>query len=268
MHGYPAAVARYWRIYRTFFVSSFARELEFRANFFAKVVQNLMWIFFFVMILLVIFRNTNSVAGWNRGDAFVLAATVFLLNAICSAFFLSLQEIPEHVRKGTLDFIITKPVDTQFWISARKFNFDQVGTLLAGIVMLGIGIYLAGLHPSLLAWATYLVLLLCAILIFYAFNFMLMTTGIWLVRVDNLWVLGESVQQVARYPIDIFPVGVQRVLTFIIPLAFIATVPARQLVQGPDLAMTGIGVAWALGFLFLARTFWHFALKNYASASS
>jgi ABC-2 type transport system permease protein len=122
-------VQRYWKIYRTFFVSSFARELEFRANFIAKVGQNVVWIFFFILILLVIYRNTNSVAGWSRGDAFVLAATCFFMNAAFSAFFMSLTEIPEQVRRGTLDFVLTKPVDTQFWISTRKFNFDQIGTL-------------------------------------------------------------------------------------------------------------------------------------------
>ena len=48
---------RYWKIYKTFFLSSFARELEFRANFFAKIGQNVIWIFFFVLILLVIWKQ-------------------------------------------------------------------------------------------------------------------------------------------------------------------------------------------------------------------
>ena len=126
---------RYWRIYKTFFISSFARELEFRANFFAKIAQNAIWIGFFVLILLVIYRNTDSVAGWSRGAAFILAATCFLMNSVHSALFFSLNEIPEQVRKGTLDFVITKPIDTQFWVSSRKFNFDQIGTLVAGVVM-------------------------------------------------------------------------------------------------------------------------------------
>jgi ABC-2 type transport system permease protein len=261
-------MARYWRIYRTFFVSSFARELEFRANFFAKVAQNLVWTVFFVMILLVIYRNTKTVAGWSRGDAFVLAATCFLMNALISAFFLSLQEIPQQVRQGTLDFVITRPVDTQFWVSTRKFNFDQVGTLVAGCVMIGYGIVTSGLHPSALQWLAYTVLLLSSLGIFYSFYLVLMTTGIWLVRVDNLWVLGDSVMQIARYPIDIYNFGMQRIFTFIVPLAFVATIPARQLVKHFDLGMMGLGLLWALLSLFVARWFWNFALGHYGSASS
>ena len=259
---------RYWRIYKTFFVSSFARELEFKANFFAKIAQNVVWIVFFLLIILVVYRNTDSVAGWSRGEAFILAATCFVMNALVSAFFMSLQEIPEQVRRGTLDFVITKPVDTQFWVSTRKFNFDQIGTLLAGIAMIVVGTIQAGLHPSLAQWLAYLLLTASSTLLFYAFNMALMTLGIWLVRVDNLWVLGETVMQVARYPLDIYSSGLQRILTFFVPLAFIATVPARQLAKGLDVGMVGIGMAWSLGAFLFARWFWNFALSHYSSASS
>ncbi|MBX7134790.1 MAG: ABC-2 family transporter protein [Fimbriimonadaceae bacterium] len=259
---------RYWRIYKTFFVSSFARELEFKANFFAKVAQNIVWIVFFLLLILVVYRNTESVAGWSRGEAFILAATCFVMNAVVSAFFMSLQEIPEQVRRGTLDFVITKPVDTQFWVSTRKFNFDQVGTLLAGLAMIVVGTVQAGIHPDALQWLGYLTLTAASTLLFYAFNMALMTLGIWLVRVDNLWVLGETVMQVARYPLDIYSTGLQRVLTYFVPLAFIATIPAKQLVKGFDPGMVGIGVAWSFGAFFFARWFWNYALSHYTSASS
>lgn len=261
-------MGRYWRIYRTFFTSSLARELEFRANFFAKIAQGAVWIFFFVMILLVVYSNTDKVAGWTRGDSFVLAATCFVLNALASALFLSLMEIPNHVRQGTLDFVITKPIDTQFWISSRKFNFDQLGTLFAGLVMLFIGVRSSGADLGAENWTAFGLLVVCALVIFYSFNLALMTLGIWLVRVENLWVLSESVVQVARYPMDIYSSGLQKILTYVAPLAFLATVPARQLVREVDWMMVGVGVVWAAVFALGARRFWLYALRHYASASS
>jgi ABC-2 type transport system permease protein len=259
---------RYWKIYRTFFTSSLARELEFRANFFAKILQNAIWIFFFLMILLVIYGNTNDVAGWSRGDAFILAATVFLMNAVFTAFFFSLNEIPQHVRQGTLDFIITKPVDTQFWISIRKFEFGQIGTFIAGLIMVVVGVMTAHISPSVLQWAGYLTLVLTSLLIFYSFNLILMTTGIWLVRVDNLWVLGETLTQISRYPIDIYSGGLRRIFIYFVPLAFIATIPATQLKTGFDGRMVALGLVWAVSFFVIARLFWRSALRHYTSASS
>jgi ABC-2 type transport system permease protein len=266
--GNLLSVSRYWRIYRSFFVSSFARELEFRANFIAKVAQNVVWVFFFIMILLVVYRNTATVAGWSRGDAFVLAATCFLMTSMLSAFFLSLQEIPQQVRQGTLDFVITKPIDTQFWVSSRKFNFDQIGTLTAGFVMVFYGVRTAGLHPAFLDWIGYIALTVSSLALFYSFYLILMTLGIWLVRVDNLWVLGESVVQVARYPLDIYNVPIQRFFTFVLPLAFISTIPSRQLVNGFSATMVALGLFWGFVAVAVSRWFWNFALKHYSSASS
>jgi len=261
-------VRRYWRVYRAFFTSSFARELEFKANFIAKLGQNLMWIFFFVMILLVVYGNTKSVAGWDRGDAFVLGATIFLMNAVFNAFFFSLQDIPSQIRLGTMDFVVTKPMDTQFWVSSRRFNFDQIGTVFAGIVMLVVGISSAHLHPSYLGWVSFVLLIFGALAIFYSFNLALMTSAIWLVRVDNLWVLGESLIGVARYPVDIYGSGLRRFLTNVVPLAFLATVPARQLVTGPDGSAVAEGAVWAVVVLAISRLFWRRAMKSYSSASS
>lgn len=259
---------RYWDIYRTFFVTSFARELEFRANFFAKILQNATWIVFFILILLVVYRNTDSVAGWSRGDSFVLAATIFIMTSIGTAIFMSIMEIPQHVRQGTLDFIVTKPIDSQFWISTRKFNFDKIGTLVAGIAMMIVGLTQTNSQPGIAEWTAFIILLCASLAIYYSVSLMLMTTGIWLVRVDNLWVLTETMTEVARYPIDIYGSGIRGILTFVLPMAFIATIPASQLVRGVDWGMVGLGVGWALVFFILARAFWKFAMRSYTSASS
>ncbi len=259
---------RYWKVYRTFFASSLSRELEFKANFIAKLAQNAMWIGFFLMILFVVYSRTASVAGWSRGMAFVLAATVFLMNATFNALFFSLQEIPTQIRMGTMDFVVTKPIDSQFWVSMRRFNFDQIGTIIAGIAMLVAGIITSGVTPSVTQWLAYLLLLPAAIAIFYAFNLALMTSAIWLIRVDNLWVLGESVIGVARYPIDIYGPGLRQILTFVVPLAFLATVPAQQLVRGFSPVNLVIGIGWAVLAVLASRAFWRFALRSYTSASS
>lgn len=259
---------RYWRVYRSFFTSSFARELEFKANLIAKVAQNLMWIVFFLMILFVVYGKTNSIAGWDRGEAFVLAATVFLMNAMFNAFFFSLQEIPQQIRMGTMDFVVTKPMDSQFWVSTRKFNFDQIGTVFAGCVMVAVGLRTAHAVPGVAQWLAYAALTAASTAIFYAFNLTLMTTAIWLVRVDNLWVLGESLVGVARYPVDIYGAGLRRFLTFVIPLGFLATVPARQLVKGLDPNAVWEGLLWAAAVLALSRAFWRKAMTCYSSASS
>ncbi len=249
-------------------MSSFVRELEFRANFFAKIGQQAVWVFFFVLILLVVYSRTDTVAGWTKGDALVLAATLFFVEGVWRAGFFSLMEFPQQIRLGTFDFVLTKPVDSQFWVSTRKFNFDQIGTIFGGVGMIIWGVTSAGLSPGITQWLAYLLLLPCSLAIVYSINVCLMTMAIWFVRVDNLWVLGETVLMAVRYPIDIFGRTLSKVFTYYVPLALISTIPARQLTQGFDPLTLGLGFVYGAIALAMTRFFFRFALRSYGSASS
>lgn len=259
---------RYWTIYKTFFVSSFRRELEFRANFIAKTFNQLMWIGFTLLILAVIFRNTSSVAGWSQGESTILASISFFMGGCATMLTFSLTELPTQVRQGTLDFVVTKPVDSQFWVSTRRFNLDQLGVVVASVALLIIGLRQVGATPSAPQWFGFFILTACSQVIFYSMNLALMTTGIWFVRVENLWVLSDSVTQVSRFPIDIYSATIQRALIYGVPLAFLATAPARQLVRGFDPLWIGLGLGWAAVAAIVSRGFWRFALRHYSSASS
>lgn len=261
------SVRRTLRIYRSFATSSIRRELEFKANFFAKIGQNVVWLGFFMVVLLVVYSRTTSVAGWNQGESTALGATVFVVGALHTGLFFSLTEIPEQVRRGTLDFVLTRPVDSQFWVSTRRLAPEQAGVAIVGVAMMLVGLGMAHISPSPVQWAAWLVLVLCAVAVFYSLNLALMTTAVWFVRVDNLFVLTETVQQVARYPVDIYGAALARVLTFAVPLAVLGTVPARALVRGTDATTLVAALAWAAAALVLSRWFWRRALRSYGSAS-
>ncbi|MBL8066644.1 MAG: ABC-2 family transporter protein, partial [Chthonomonadaceae bacterium] len=157
---------------------------------------------------------------------------------------------------------------SQFWVTLRRFNIDRLGSLIAGIGMLVFGLATSGARPDAGQIAAYLVLFTCSVVIYNSFLTMLMTLGIWLVRVENLWVIGEVVQDVARFPADIFASQLKQFLTFVVPFTFIGSISARQLTKGIDLPMVGIGLLWAANFFGAGRLYWQFALKHYASASS
>lgn len=257
------------RVYRQFFLSSLQREMEFRANFVAKVAQNLIWVVTFALLLEVIFRNTATVRGWTKAETYLLAATCFIVEGLVGAFLsASTVEIPQKVRQGTLDFDIVKPIDSQFLACARKFNFDELGTTAAGVVIALLASQAAGIELTLAGVLAYLLLVVSACAIYGSFLLLLMTTAIWFVRVDNLWVLGDLAISLARYPIDIFGTVAKAVLTFIVPLAFLATVPVRTLAGAFGASWLLLSAVWAVAFLLLARWFWKFALRHYTSASS
>jgi len=244
------------------------RELEFKANFYAKMLENVVWAVFFAIVVSILYSHTNSIAGWTKGEGFILSSCAFLLIASFSAVFSSVKEIPEHVRRGTLDFIAVRPVDSQFWVSLRRFNFNELGAILAGIGMLVYGLNTDGIQPALGDWAAFLLSLVCAGVIYYSIDFAMMTLGIYFVRVDNLWVLGDTMMTIARNPVDIYGIVAQRFFLYVLPIALLGTVPARQLARGANLHDILLSLGWAIGLFVASRLFWRHALRSYSSASS
>jgi len=95
-----------------------------------------------------------------------------------------------------------------------------------------------------------------------------MTLSFWLVRVDNLSALVDTILYMARFPTDIFRGVMQRILTFVIPLAFIATIPSKAMLGRMEWWLLPVGVGLASLFLVSAILFWRFATRHYSSASS
>lgn len=259
---------RYWQVYKNYFRSSFVRELEFRANFIAKLVGNAVWIGFGLMVVLVIYGNTKSVAGWDRTDALLLLAVTSIVASTVEIFAFGLLEIPEQVRKGTLDFVLTKPVDTQFAVSFRRVNFDRFGSVIAGWLLFTLCIVKGDSAPTAMQIGVSLVAMVGSCCLYYSLLMFFMTLAIWFVRVDNLWVLGEVTMNVARYPIDIYSTIVKRIFFSFLPVAFLASVPVMQLVQRVDIALVAGSVAWGLVMVVGTRLLWRRALRSYSSASS
>jgi ABC-2 type transport system permease protein len=245
------------------------KELEFRGNFWMGVFANLVWVSAYVVFMKIIYANTKAVGGWTQGQGMMLLGTYVLTRGVVDiAFSRNLAELPNLVRMGTFDFVIVKPVNSQFFVSLRYMNFGEIGTVAAAVAMVLYGASVDHIHITLASAAAYVLMLGCAICIFYGIYLMLMCTAFWFVRVDNLWTLGETVFQVARVPINIFGPTATKVFTFVLPLIFIAQVPTQALMSLLTPTVFALGATIAVSLLVLSMLFWNFATRFYTSASS
>jgi ABC-2 type transport system permease protein len=74
--------------------------------------------------------------------------------------------------------------------------------------------------------------------------------------------------EAGRYPIAAYPAAYRVFFTFIIPVAFLTTVPA-QVLLGRERGFWLLGAAGlAIALIAFSNQFWRFALRFYTSASS
>jgi ABC-2 type transport system permease protein len=179
----------------------------------------------------------------------------------------NLNRVPQYVRKGELDYLLLKPIAARFIVSTRYASVwwvPQLGLALAVIVvgMARQGTLTAG-HLGLLA-----LMLVAAIGILYAVWFALTTTAFWFVKVDNVSELFTAFFAAGRFPVSAYPGWVRALLTFVVPVAFLTTVPAEA-AAGTLTWGWGLGAAAvAVGLLAASQWLWRYALASYTSASS
>ncbi len=142
-----------------------------------------------------------------------------------------------------------------------------------GLVDIGFGLLLilyAGIQLHLPAWAYALGLLplLLGLIILYSLWFMLGATSIWFVKIYNVTEVLRGLVEAGRFPIVAYPVAYRVFFTFVVPVAFLTTIPAETLLgraQWPWLLGSAL---LAAGLLWGSHLFWRFALRFYTSASS
>src|SRR5437868_7987478 len=82
--------------------------------------------------LMVVFGNRGTVAGWTYPEMLVVLGWFVALKGVLEGTLSpSLMAVVEHVRKGTLDFVLLKPADAQLLVSLSKIEPWRVVDLLA-----------------------------------------------------------------------------------------------------------------------------------------
>lgn len=262
---------RYLNILRIFWSASISAEMEYRANFVMAALSSVMTLAGTVLMLYLFYRTGYEMGGWAWRDALAVVGAFTFLEGVQAAFMApNRTRVTEHVREGTLDFVLIKPVDSQFWLSVRSVSLWGVPNIVLGLAILAYVIVTRETPPThpgagvLLAAGT----LALAVLVLYSLGYLLSTISIWYVKLYNITMAMQALVETGRYPIPAYPAAYQVFFTFVLPVAFMTTVPAQFL--------TGRGTAaWLLGavavtalLLFASVAFWRYALRYYTSASS
>lgn len=258
---------RYLKVLGLFWSTALAAEMEYRANFALAALSSLGNLVGSLFGLFLFYRTGYTFAGWSWQEALVVLGVFTLLQGISATFLVpNLNRIVRHVQEGTLDFVLLKPISSQFWLSTYTLSPWGLPDVCFGLILIGYAGQLLGL-----GWSNYLSSLLplgFGIVSLYSLWFMLGATSIWFVKIYNVTEVLRGLVEAGRYPIVAYPAAYRVFFTFVIPVAFLTTVPAETMLARSQVGWSiGAGVLATVLF-FAASKFWSFALRFYTSASS
>jgi ABC-2 type transport system permease protein len=260
-------VLRYLRLLRLQIRMSALLTMQYRVDFFVQVGITLFWSVVALVPLAVLFRERSGVAGWSWPEALVVVGMFTLLKGVLvGAIQPALTNVVEHLRKGTLDFLLLKPADAQFLLSTSKLDLTRAADLLSGGAIVAWALAQHDRAPTAADVALAALLLVAAVVILYSLWVLAVSLAFHFVKIDNLSYLIVSTYDAARWPSSVFQGVLAFLFTFVIPLALMTTYPALALLGRATGTHVAISLATAVAFFALGRWTWTRSIAKYTSA--
>jgi ABC-2 type transport system permease protein len=260
----------YLAIYRLLARNSLIREMNFKLNFLLWIAVELLWFLGQLVFIEVLYGHVDAIGGWNKWHVVALVGMHQITSQLFQAFFyMNLSNLPELVRTGRLDILLTQPVDTQFAVSTKQISFDSLLNVFVGIGIVTLALVKLSVVPTISQVLLACAAILLGVFVHYAVMFGLSCISFWSIRAGfihgyfNLFMIG-------RFPETVFRGAFRFIFTWLIPIIWVSNVPAQIVARPLDSPWVGL-TALLMGsviVLYATRMLWKLALRHYGSASS
>ncbi|WP_267383552.1 ABC transporter permease [Cyanobacterium sp. uoEpiScrs1] len=257
----------YLQVLRLFWATALTAELEYRFNFVIAIVSGFANLIGSLFSLSLFYGNGYTFQGWTWDEAMIVVGMFTFLQGISTTFLVpNLNRIVEQVERGTLDFVLLKPISSQFWLSCRIISPWGFSDLVFGIIIISYFSSKLSLHMG--DYILSCITTMLGIIILYGIWFILGATSVWFVKIYNVTEVLRGLLEAGRYPISAYPAVYRFFFTFVVPVTFLTTVPAEVLLGKIEVLWILCAILVALSILLISHYFWQFALRFYTSASS
>jgi ABC-2 type transport system permease protein len=262
---------RYLSIYRLTARNSLIREMNFKLNFLLWMLVELLWFFGQLAFIEVLYGQVDAIAGWSKWQLVTLVGVHQIIAQLFQAlFYVNLANLPDLVRTGRLDLMLTLPVDAQFAVSTRQVSFDCLVNALVGVGIVVFAMAKLGIVPGFTQLVLFAAAVPLGIAVHYAVMLSLSSMSFWIIRAQSFIHGYFNLFHIGRYPEAVFRGVFRFIFTWLVPIILVSNVPAAVLARPFEDPWAGLGMlSLATVFILAAtRALWLLALRRYGSASS
>ncbi len=262
---------RYLRLMEAFARASAQEELAYRANFAIGLLYSALNLATGVASLWIVFGQVEQLHGWDFTSALALLGVYLALSAlnhlVIGASLDALAGLGGDIWTGRFDFTLIRPANIQFLVSFRRWRLMALVDLALGLGVLVAAIARVGAALTAARLASFALMLAASALMFYAVLLFLASLVFWSPGFLFTW-LFNNLWQLARWPLGFYPGWLRLMLTWVIPIGLMTTLPTQALMGAlrPGVMLAAGGLAAAL--TWVASVLFTWGLRRYASASS
>jgi ABC-2 type transport system permease protein len=223
--------------------------------------------------IVVIFSQIPSMAGWSLGQVAFLYATTGMSFAIGDVFISQVELASQHIKKGTFDQFLVRPLGPLLQLSASEFALRRVGRFIQPTAVLAVAVVVVHIRWTAARVAVLIEMVTSGAVIFSAIWVVTSSLAFWTVdtqEIANSFTYGGN--YATQYPLDILSTWLRRAM-LVVPLAFVNYLPATWILGRPDTfhlpeALRLAGPVVALASALVANAVWKTAIRHYRSTGS
>jgi ABC-2 type transport system permease protein len=204
---------------------------------------------------------------------FLYAINILSYALAACLFFNPCTGLADKIRSGEFDSALTKPVSPFAHELYMGFNFAYVSHVTLSVAVMIFAVSKVGLEINLLSVLIFILMIIGAILIQAAILIAVSALSFFFVNGNPAFGLVWRLKNFIHYPLSIFPLILQALFTFVIPLAFINFYPSAAILGKVDSVPFTPLLAYfspLVGIIcfVLSIVFWNWALSKYQSTGS
>lgn len=222
------------------------------------------------LYVIVVYRTGVVIHGLPPDYILLYMGTYFIMTGIYVFFFVNnFWAFQHHVRNGTLDLFIVKPVSLQFIVSTRLINFGMsIPDFILGVALVVWGWQRLGLPVDFYHVGGYLVFIIGGAFLIYALFMFPQVLAFWFVNTANLYNIGAEMWESNTMPMGIFNKAIKTIGIFIMPIFLISNFSPLFVVGKLSTTQIIWGlIAPVLGMVFI-RILFKLGLRKYTSSGS
>ena len=222
-------------------------------------------------VIWLMVSSFTDLAGFVIWEIMIIFALELFSYALANTFLQPFWKMRDLIFSGELDFYLVRPLNTLYYIMTKGFAPGYTAHLILSTIVLITGSLQLNRFSNVNFW----ILIILTIVVATGIQFGLRCIPAFLTfrfgTVDNLhWLVGQF-RNVVHYPLNIYPVIVQMICTYLIPYAFTNYFPSLLLfgkverIEG--VALFCIGMMVSVSLIALPVMMFSYGLQYYESGN-
>ncbi len=244
-----------------------AAAAEYRGDLVVGTLVSAVWLALAVIPAVIVFTHVNIASGWTLERLLLVQAVWYLMDGVLWIVMQpNLWALGEQVRSGDLDFYLLQPGSA---LARTTLTRIRPGDLpkAAFAVALAVFAIVRGVDVDAAGIAFGLVAVGCAVVLMWAIAVLSHLPAITAVQFEASFAM-HAAHNLARIPVSFYGRLVSTILTFVVPVAFLSTIPAEIFFGASGVRELAGAVGVAAGAIAVTAAVWKRQVSRYTGATA